>query len=894
VEDHPKWVILGDKARSLSSTLAVVEVVAEAAVNIAQSAETWRVQFGLANSVNPVGIALNIAVALTQTLAAAVSKVAKYRYEWQTTFKNLGTPKNFAYYGSSIGKYNYMKLLQQEGQSIRGVANAVALKEGFFTLTENVSGTPLTINNIDRERSLFLTLTDSYPFDLSDAGYNEYTSFDSNDVSYTSSQVLASEFSCIEGPTPETYRNIASPYVALKVYNPSQYKTINSVKWLYTGYTSDLGGSNCGFVLGGDIFISPHSVKRKIPMFKQTAFGLADLTPFAYELQPNVGKPKYYVNYEVNGETNIQSRIFPNIIYDLAFDCYSGNNGFYVEPPSKFYLYQYGHPVFFTETTVNTHYRNARKEPWNQYYPQNQDYINTTQEKTVSIRRPNTFFYNSNYSYQGTRIQEKTLPAYYSAELYTKQANNPNSTMYSLQDTSENSISEPWLNYRPLDSYTFPAAYGQLKRLKGLESLQVLGVFENISVVYNAVDTMVDGVTESNSELGTGGIFARRPRTFANTDLGYIGSQSHAVLSCEFGHFIVDAKRGQVFMLPPNVSPSGGNPQEISKYSGGKPNNMDVWFKEHLPFKILNYFPDFSDYIDNPYNGFGITMGWDSKFKRLFLTKKDYTPATGVTYNNDGTFTDLSGTYNIQESIEEGLLEDASWTITYKPEMGVWESYMSFTPNYYIDYPDYFQTGINQSRATLQGNDGLWSHLLTRRSKQVFYGEKHPWIIEYPTKSDYVDKGLEGITLWTEAKRYHSSHDFAVDDRITFNKVVIYNDRESSGNLNLVLNTGLLSQLSQYPITNSDTQDILISQKGTEYTFNHFFNRTKSNRNNRPLFTYDKNQIEKDVNTEAVSFHGKSVLEKMTGDQFLVRLTQDATSQFDIELKFTTQKEQIN
>jgi hypothetical protein len=58
--------------------------------------------------------------------------------------------------------------------------------------------------------------------------------------------------------------------------------------------------------------------------------------------------------------------------------------------------------------------------------------------------------------------------------------------------------------------------------------------------------------------------------------------------------------------------------------AGDKQSGMRNWFKEHLPFKILNHLPNVD--IDNPYNGVGLTMGWDSRYRRVFLTKKDYIP----------------------------------------------------------------------------------------------------------------------------------------------------------------------------------------------------------------------------------------------------------------------------
>jgi hypothetical protein len=44
---------------------------------------------------------------------------------------------------------------------------------------------------------------------------------------------------------------------------------------------------------------------------------------------------------------------------------------------------------------------------------------------------------------------------------------------------------------------------------------------------------------------------------------------------------------------------------------------MRNWFKENLPFKILKSGMSGID-TDNAFNGVGITMGWDSRFNRLF------------------------------------------------------------------------------------------------------------------------------------------------------------------------------------------------------------------------------------------------------------------------------------
>jgi len=1166
VGKHEEMVILGRKAEKLASTLAVIETLAEITLNLTQGAEVYRIQVGVANSANPVGIGFHIAATILNTVQAAVFNVARYRYQWLKTFKDLGKPENFGYYYSSVADLSTLETSYiEEGNMLRGISTGKTMKPGILNTVDkgDDEGEILLINNKDRERSTFISTSKDYPLVHPD----QYINYDNNDTApFFSSQPIASEAgTCKEGLSAEFNRRVSIAYVAFKNYVANQYGSLNSIGWIDTHYKGDLSKDNdCDTILGGDTFISRHSIKRKLPIFTSNAFGESDNKPINYSSLSNISEAKYYIDFEATKDNRVGGKFFPEIDYEISTDCGSSNSDFYLKAPSKFYLYYYGQPNFLVETRINTNYRNSKKEPYEQFYPNVQDFMEYTQEDTVSIQRPENFYYSGVYSYGGTKFNNYVLGENWSKEVSLKQSSNKNSVIYSKQDLNENSITEPWLVYKPNDQYVFPSEYGKLMALKGIENNSVLGVFDNQTIIYNAIDTYIDGLADSNRELGTGGIFAKRPKTFSNSDLGYIASQSSQIVSTEFGHFIVDTTRGQVFF----IKAGGQGFEEISRYSGGKPNGMDVWFKEHLPFKMSKYYEVDTD---NPYNGIGMTMGWDSKFRRLFLTKKDYTPkkeaeffagkfydsadvtiskyeALGYTYvsreNNSLKFTkpkvieisnttdihifyDTSGSfgavgepclqqisdaidswitnYRLENPLWEGQLyeytdsserwlnyasliktttyqgqdtsdkdilvisfcnesqpsyqnniydlskidaptntfindynkfvnivqpsyksfiglhypiafgdqsqlcntldatrpqskefvlnsiaaikgtkmteaeadtfstrnpaftqvewnqlksalttanpypndglenygwygkwnrfadqnsvvitqqqfqndideflegsqineleelyidltaipysnteyfKEVSWTATYKPESGAWESYMSFHPNYYVPHTDYFQTGKNSDG----GEFGLWSHLLTNRSKQVFYGKKYPWIVEYPTKNDYIGRRLEAVHLWTEAKRMHSEYDFAIDDRITFNKAVIFSDRENSGNLNLIPNNSSVQQLSQYPKTNLDTQDILITQDNKRWKFEYFWNRVKSNRNNQPLWVWDENQIIKTVNQEAVSFYGKNTLEHLSSEQFLIRLTQDKTSQYDMEFKFGINK----
>ncbi len=651
VLEHPKWVILGDKAKKQASDLATLEVVAEALITLGQatvqSAPNYETSFfffggagaaGGSTTMNPAGIGISLAglamIAIMKAATAIVYKWGRYRYEWMKIFRDLGAPNNFAYYYHAEGYYNYFRnSLHTNGDSLRSLNIANYIRDARYTTRNEITGDQLIINNIDREYSVFLSTGNAHKITYPE----EYKNYDKN--SDSSLTYLGENGIISVKRSPEIRKNIASPYVHLKEYVPSQHGTINSVKWMPTGFRSDFNNTGCLSIFGGDTYISRHTVKRKKPQFSVTAMKQADLTPFNYYFYNSIGNnPRFYVSYELNKDFSKDGQVMPDISYDYSFDNDRSNNSSYwndifgksekyVSPPNKFYLYFYGVPNYLVETRINTNYRYAGKELRDNFFPQVGDLSRWTQERNVPINEPETFNYHNTYSKQTTFIRTRVFPDIYKKEINDKTQNLPNGIIASLPDSSENSIVDPWLIYRPFNLFEFPTNYGKLKDIIDVESQTVLARFEDTSMLYNKVDSKVDdGTAPTSAFFGGTSLWQRRPITFSNTDLGHGGTQNFAKVSCEHGHFWVDAKRGQVLTIQPN----GGTIEEISSVIGGKPSGMRNWFKEHLPFKILKKIPNAD--TDNPYNGVGIIMGWDSRHRRVFITKKDYIPKDCVEY----------------------------------------------------------------------------------------------------------------------------------------------------------------------------------------------------------------------------------------------------------------------
>lgn len=226
----------------------------------------------------------------------------------------------------------------------------------------------------------------------------------------------------------------------------------------------------------------------------------------------------------------------------------------------------------------------------------------------------------------------------------------------------------------------------------------------------------------------------------------------------------------------------------------------------------------------------------------------------------------------------EEYFEDVSWTISYKPTEASWQSYWTFKPDIYVNHQDFFQTGFNSERQ-------VWSHYLGNQSFQVFQGKKEPWIVEVPLENNNVRKILSTLYVDMEAKRYNNQWDYTEDSRVGFNKLSIFNGNNHSGELHLNLQK-TLKDINNYPKTNTDqTQEILFTDEDGKHTVDYFYNRVKNQNNNVPLWNWDYNKIEKRVNQQAISFYGKKPLERMRGDQFIIRLEQDSESRYAMELK---------
>lgn len=896
VEEHSKWVILGDKAKRQANTFAWLEAAFEFAsvlsmMVIEASKNNWMI-LGQSSGSNKVGVGkamLQIAAfSAVQGVNIFLFKRPQYEMQWLNIAEDNGPVVNHAEYSvSGRGHYNRFQPNKEYAQKLRGIDKLMFLNNGREATMED-TGLPTYITNIDRENSIYLYLG-QYNVEYPPA----YVNWDNYDVSpKKSSRVTVGDLRLCHVKRPTHTGNIASPYVTLKRYVPDQYGGIDSVRWVHTGHIKKFGSEGSYTFFGGDAYITRVDFKNKYRLFHTDAIEMANRSPFNYKDQTVIGGPKYYVNYKT--ETKLGNILKTEYFADTEpqyLDCFSGKE-FYIRDWERFYLFVYGTPYFMVESTINGEFRYAGKEPYEQFASQGIDMIWHTQEINVPIHTPVRFNYDSIYSARRVLgLVGTSLDSLFDQKLSDCWAESENGVAWSEMDNSEVSYNDPWLVFRPGNIYRFPFSFGRLVGLDNIESNVVVGRFTNNATLFNSVDQLRDRVTADNENIGTGGIFASgRPVQFSYTQLGETGSQHRDFISTEFGHFFVDARRGKVLKLATN----GQGLEAISDLKGTDESGMRRWFKKHLPFKILKgeIAGLTEEDLDNKYKGLGISLGWDSRFKRLFVTKLDYM----VRRKYRGKISYSGGNFYLSDSQTEISLQDStyfknvSWTIAYSAIYQCWLSFYDFKPDLYFSYDNYFQTVINYA-GEYHKNRGIWSHLLTNKSYQVFYGDYYPFEIETIIKNTNTQNVLKDLKVWTYSHRYHDNFDYAQWRKKSFNKLVVHNQTNNSGLLHLNYDDSIHAHKFPRPISRTE-QEIKATHSEEQLSINYFYNRVKNEESGLPIWKSDENNIHSVLNPDVISFDSKKVLERLRGDWFKVLLIQDNTSQFKQVFKWQMNREQ--
>ena len=636
--------------------------------------------------------------------------------------------KNFAYSFNSISSYDYgADIPNGLGVKQRQLDKCQYVFPGIQSVGDNYD-----LNNWNRESSVYTkSIDDREGTFVAPLPYPNQTPslvVAGNSQISDDSRFTISEAGNCSSPEVQEDIKVVSYYGSIKTINNGQWGQIYSYQTIDTGFQrifSALPASDPEVVFGGDTYIGKFGFKTKLPFFIDNRVNAPDDSDIYYDELGNVAYPQYwYSARSILSDYYVGGTLMKNIISTKAhyLDCpnddivdqttsTSSTTSTSTTPPpgttvsgtfnyvydGKMYLFAYGIPYFYVESSINVDLRQAFNNLEGDFYPHVSSGIPDSwfQESRVPIAFDNTYYYNTTFSKQNVENFFSHLPADWKEQLcYT---HFPFRAIYSdrQESYSDNRINS-WLIYRPVSFFDFPQNYGNLVSLDGIQNRATLARFENKTLLYGNLLT-IDTSNPQAAYLGNPSLFSSNnppPVDYAETDLGYVGSQNKFLLKIPQGQVTIDAKRGQIFLI------QGTQVIDISGFGSG----LNRFFTDHLSFEILRYFPTVN--VDNHFKNIGIHGVFDSKFERIIITKLDYIPQP----NKEVFYDDVTKEFYVNQPVAGDLVVkkyvqvtdleyfcNKSWTASFNLNTRSWVSFHTYLPNFYIGENNFFYSGLNES-----------------------------------------------------------------------------------------------------------------------------------------------------------------------------------------------------
>lgn len=290
------------------------------------------------------------------------------------------------------------------------------------------------------------------------------------------------------------------------------------------------------------------------------------------------------------------------------------------------------------------------------------------------------------------------------------------------------SFVDAYLNFRANNYLEIPSEAGSLQALYEVNNRFYAHVTDGIYLIQysNVTAPTSNGFTF----LGSGDLLRDPQKVLAGVPQGYAGTEDpNSGITTPFGRFFVDHEASKLYLY------DGSNLTDITGEASGCMN----FFREHLQFYGSL---DCRDELQN--GGTHYALGFDHRFNRLLITK------------NDGAF---------------------SFTISYDIATKTFTSFHNYLPQCYIwDRLNMFSVK----------NGGIYKHNVKEGDYLTYYGVTYPFAIEVPASApDKFGFRYESTWLDTEANQLVNGQ-WLNDRNITFNKAVIYNERQTTGVQRLV------------------------------------------------------------------------------------------------------------
>lgn len=364
--------------------------------------------------------------------------------------------------------------------------------------------------------------------------------------SYKYPQVVSRYDSDVSGMVDSQIQGSAY-YTGIKVKQPNQYGSIDSIAYRpvscvfqvrFPGeFVADTFDS--AVIYAGDIFISKHSILRKMPLFTEWLEDVPFDVETNYRENRNVWYPRFW--YDNESAANDQYNL------DGFIDNLGG--GDYLAGMAYMYVFVTGVAYFWCESEFIGDYRERDFTPNGNYYPK-ADYREIA--TTDKIRYDNKFLYNFSL------LKDEIERVYSNSDRPV--SDNDFMVSYSLKDDLQ-SAGDRWLQFLPLNYTILPRIYGNFTGMHYTDDYSVFFLFEN-QILYSQMNYSLQTSEGSSLLLTQGDIFTNRLRKLSNETTGFVGCVDPlSFVNTRFGAFFFDRYRKKFFQWNGQLKDVTGNMQ---------------------------------------------------------------------------------------------------------------------------------------------------------------------------------------------------------------------------------------------------------------------------------------------------------------------------------------------
>lgn len=428
----------------------------------------------------------------------------------------------------------------------------------FLLPVRQITGDGWRLNNYFRESSYYLQLGRNVPVPVN----VDTTRVLASEVGYLGDEKLPTynSFNTVErDPSSDFSVQAVSQYVGIKIKQPDQYGALEQIR--YRPVTciipvSDPTGDPTGLpvyystdhVYGGDIFITKHSLVRKMPLFTEWLFDVPETTEINYKNKRNVWFPRFwYDNITEPDEFNLDG--FDSILFIRNF--------------GKFYVFVTGIVDYYCESEIIGNFRESDFTPNGNFYPKG---------LLEDLVRSDKIPFDNKYLYNFILLNNEIERLY--QNLNPTDSDSDFTVIFSQKDDFQTQ-GDSWLQFLPLNYTVLPRVYGQLTGLHYTDNYSIFFIFEN-EILYSQVYFTQTTDQGNKILLNQGDIFSDRLTKLSNEETGYTGSVDPlSFVNTRFGTFFIDRYRKKIFRWT-------GKLEDVT-------NNISSWLNNYLEDNLPTY-----------------------------------------------------------------------------------------------------------------------------------------------------------------------------------------------------------------------------------------------------------------------------------------------------------------